>query len=449
MVALRDIGLLEFARVKDGDQSVSKREPLPPSLYADTARSAIATPPLDGSRQVSVVIVGGGFTGLSTALHLAENGADVMVLEAHEPGWGACGRNGGQVNPGLKHDPDEIEATFGTDLGRRMVELSWNAPNVVFELVRRHQIQCEARQSGTIRAAYTDVAAQGVRASFEQGARRGMPVELLDREAMRGATGTGRYMSALLDRRGGHLNPLGYARGLTQAAVQAGAKVHGGTRVTSVARQGAKWHVTTPTGTVTADKLVLATNGYTDDLWPKLKRTIVPVYSGIIASEPIPDAVARGIFPARASLYEMGQVTVYYRVDTQNRVLIGGRCRQSPVGHPDEMAFLKRYAVKLWPQLAGVKFTHGWNGQIGVTMDHYPHIHEPADGVLVCLGYNGRGVAMATTMGSELARRTMGGNAAEINMPITDLKSIPFQGLWRTGVAARITYGRIRDYLQV
>ena len=142
---------------------MSQPEPLPPSLYAQTARTAFATPPLEGSRQTSVVVVGGGFTGLSTALHLAERGVGVTVLEAHEPGWGASGRNGGQVNPGLKHDPDAVEAEFGPDLGRRMVEMSWNAPNVVFDIVKRHQIQCEAKQAGTLRAAYTEVAAQGIR----------------------------------------------------------------------------------------------------------------------------------------------------------------------------------------------------------------------------------------------------------------------------------------------
>ena len=139
------------------------------------------TPPLDGDRRASVAIIGGGFTGLSTALHLAEKGVDVAVLEAHEPGWGASGRNGGQVNPGLKHDPDDVETHFGADLGRRMVEMSWNAPNVVFDLVTRHQITCEARQSGTLRAAYTESTARDVRRSFEQGARRGMPVELMER----------------------------------------------------------------------------------------------------------------------------------------------------------------------------------------------------------------------------------------------------------------------------
>ena len=425
------------------------REPLPPSLYADTASAPISTPPLDGDLSVSVAIVGGGFTGLSTALHLAEQGVDVAVLEAHEPGWGASGRNGGQVNPGLKHDPDEIEATFGPELGRRMVEMSWNAPNFVFDLIKRHQIQCEARQSGTLRAAHSEVSIRGLRASYEQGARRGMPVELFDRDAMRDATGTTRYICALMDRRGGHVQPLSYARGLARAAVQAGSKVFGDTRVLGATQSAGRWHLATSNGTVSAEKLVLATNGYTDDLWPRLRRTIVPVYSGIIASEPIPEAIARDVLPVRSALYELGQVTVYYRMDAQNRLLIGGRCRQSSVSNPDEMQFLKRYALKLWPQLAPFKFTHGWNGQIGVTLDHYPHIHEPADGVLVCLGYNGRGVAMSTTMGPELARRVIGGRAADINMPITDLKTIPMQGLWRTAVAARVTYGRIRDYLGV
>lgn len=425
------------------------RRPLPPSLYADTARAAVATPPLDGDKRVSIAIIGGGFTGLSAALHLAEQGADVVVLEAHEPGWGASGRNGGQVNPGLKHDPDRVEADFGSELGRRMVELSWNAPNVVFDLVRRHQITCEASQTGTIRAAYTAGSAAEVQSSFEQGARRGMPVELLDPAGAAAATGTQRYVRALLDRRGGHVNPLGYARGLAQAAMQAGAVIHGGSPATRVWRDGGRWNVRTPTGAVSAEKLVVATNGYTDDVWPDLRRTIVPVYSGIVASEPLPENVARDIFPLRSSLYELGKVTVYYRLDASNRVLMGGRCQQSPVNSADEMQFLVRYTHRLWPQLRQVKFTHGWNGQLAVTMDHYPHIHEPADGVMVCLGYNGRGVAMSTAMGPQLARRILGGRTSEIDMPITDLKAIPFHGLWKTAVAARITYGRIRDYLNV
>ena len=425
----------------------ANRRALPPSLYAETARPAPATPPLDGDRRVSVAVIGGGFTGLSAALHLAQQGVDVAVLEAHEPGWGASGRNGGQVNPGLKHDPDEVERDFGADLGGRMVALSGNAPNVVFELIRRHQIECQALQTGTLRAALARRDSDGVRATAEQWARRDAPVALLERDGMRIATGAQRYDCALLDRRGGQVNPLGYARGLAQAAIQAGAAVHGGTPALRVQRNGGSWQVSTPTGNLRADKLVLATNGYTDGLWGDLRRTIVPVFSAIVASEPLPDALARSIMPERPVLYEMGRITVYYRVDRDNRLLMGGRSVQRDVSAPQELHYLSRYAERLWPGLRGIRWTHAWSGQLAITPDHYPHVHEPADGVLVCLGYNGRGVAMSTAMGPQIARRVIGGQSAEIDMPITGMRTIPFHALWRSAVTARMIHGRIRDWI--
>jgi glycine/D-amino acid oxidase-like deaminating enzyme len=418
------------------------RRPLPPSLYADTARPAVPTPPLDGDRRVDVCVIGGGFTGLSTALHLAQQGVDVAVLEAHEPGWGASGRNGGQVNPGLKHDPDQVEADFGADLGRRMVALSGDAPNVVFRLVERHQIECDALQSGTLRAAFGPRDAAAVRASAEQGMRRSAPVELLEGDALRAATGADRYVCAMLDRRGGQVNPLGYARGLAQAAMQAGAAVHGATPALGVKRNGS-WNVRTPTGTVRADKLVLATNGYTDDVWPVLRRSIVPVFSAIVASEPLP----RPLMPERSSLYELGRVTVYYRFDRANRLLMGGRSWQRDISAPHELRHLIDYAGRLWPQTRDVRWSHAWSGQLAITPDHYPHVHEPDESVLVCLGYNGRGVAMSTAMGPQLARRVIGSASTEIDMPITTLKEIPFHALWRSAVKARVVYGRIRDWL--
>jgi glycine/D-amino acid oxidase-like deaminating enzyme len=419
-----------------------RRLPLPPSLYAETARLPVATPPLDGDRRVSVAVIGGGFTGLSAALHLAEQGVDVAVLEAHEPGWGASGRNGGQVNPGLKHDPDQVEADFGADLGRRMVALSGDAPNVVFRLIERHQIECDALQSGTLRAALGDRDAAGVRASVAQGVRRGASVEFLARDAAAEITGTSRYVCAMLDRRGGQVNPLGYARGVAQAAMQAGAAVHGATPVLEVKRNGL-WQVRTPTGTLRADKLVLATNGYTDDVWPGLRRSIVPVFSAIVASEPLPAP----LMPTRPVLYEMGRITVYYRFDRANRLLMGGRSHQREIGDPAELRYLIAYAERLWPTVRGARWTHAWSGQVAITPDHYPHVHEPDESVLVCLGYNGRGVAISTAMGPQLARRVIGGKAAEIDMPITTMKEISFHALWRSAVKARVVYGRVRDWL--
>jgi glycine/D-amino acid oxidase-like deaminating enzyme len=418
--------------------------PLPRSLYADTARPAHPTPPLDGDRTASVAIVGGGFTGLSAALHLAQKNVDTVVLEANQPGWGASGRNGGQVNPGLKHDPDTVLKDFGPDLGARMVALSGDAPNFVFRLIEQHQIACGALQSGTLRSAITARGAKEVTASAEQWIRRGAPVSVLDRQAITGATGTARYHAAMLDKRGGQVNPLGYARGLAQAASQAGAAIHGDTKVSRLHKTGSGWRVETPTGTVTAGKLILATNGYTDDLWPGLRRSLVPLFSAIAATEPLPQDLVDRLMPIRSSLYEIGSITVYYRFSPDNRLLMGGRSVQRDVDRPETLRYLTEYAARLWPDLRGVKWTHGWSGQLAYTPDHYPHIHEPDPDVMVCLGYNGRGVAMSSAMGPQLASRILGG---PIDMPVTTIKEMPFHGLWRSGVAARVAYGRIRDML--
>ena len=418
---------------------------LPPSLYAGTAPPARPTPPLEGDHDCAVAVVGAGYTGLSAALHLAEQGTDVAVLEAAEPGWGASGRNGGQVNPGLKDDPDAVEARFGPELGPRMVAMAYAAPDLVFELIERHDIACATLRSGTIRAAYVARDVPAIRTSFEQCARRGMPVELLEGARLQEATGSTRYIAAMLDRRGGQLEPLAYARGLAAAALRAGARIHGATRVTRLARESDGWRLETLRGVVRAGQVILATNGYTDDLWPGLRRSIVPVFSAITASEPMPEALARQVLPTRSSLYEVGRITVYVRVDSANRLLIGGRSVQREVTRAEKLRHLSAYAARLWPGTPALRWTHGWAGRLAITTDHYPHLHEPAPGLLAALGYNGRGVAMATMMGRQLARRVLGTTPVELDMPATEIRAIPFHAFWRLGVEARILAGRLQD----
>lgn len=422
---------------------------LPASLYRDTARPAAATPRLDGNRRCDVAIVGGGYTGLSAALHLAQKGVDAVVLETHEPGWGASGRNGGQVNPGLKYEPDDIEKTFGHDLGGRMIAMSGGAPDLVFKLVRDHGIDCAARQSGTLRAAFAPRDAETILRTAEAWAARSMPTDYLDQGGMRAATGTDRYLNGVVDRRGGMLNPLSYARGLAEAAIKAGAAIHADTPVLSATRNGAHWELLTRSGVVTADHLVLATNGYTDNLWPDLRKTVVPVFSGIVASAPLSPALVEEILPSRASVYEIGSVTTYYRIDETGRVLMGGRSVMTSQSGPEKFQALSHYASRLWPALAGQTWTHGWNGRVAVTTDHLPHFHEPAPNVIAALGYNGRGVAMATAMGGEIARRITGSPASELGLPVTDVRTIPFHLFWPAGAAIRIAYGRIRDALKL
>jgi len=416
------------------------------NLYQDSAETAVPTPPLSGDVQADVAVVGAGITGLSTALHLAERGVKVVVLESEEPGWGASGRNGGQVNPGLKLDPDQVEHDFGRDLGGRMNALAGAAPRFVFDLIERHGIRCEARQNGTLRAAIQRKAEAQVRITAEQLARRGAPVELLQGRSLEEATGTPRYRLAMLDRRGGDLNPLSFARGLARAAMGAGAAVHGSSRALGMRKLGSLWEIRTAAGTVSAPRAVLATNGYTDDLWPNLRRTIVPLFGAIAATAPLPDAIARSVMPSRAVLYENGTVTVYYRVDAGHRLLIGGRGPQREIAGAAAIPHLLSYARVLWPAIARVPWTHAWGGRLAMTWDHYPHVHEPAEGVLICLGYNGRGVAMSTAMGAQLAQR-LTSPSSEFDMPFSSMRPIRLHAMWPLAVRAAIAHGRLKDFL--
>ncbi len=417
-----------------------------PVLYLETAEPGLPAPPLAGHRRADVVVVGAGFTGLSAALHLAERGTEVVLLEAEQPGCGASGRNGGQVNSGLKHDADAVEGDFGVDFGQRINALAGNAPAFVFALIERLGIRCEARRNGTLRAAVHPRHVALVRATAEQQMRRGAPVEFLERDAIARASGTDRYLGAMFDRRGGDLNPLGYARGLARAAQQAGAVLHGGTRVRSILRSGKDWRVQSAHGAITAAQVVIATNGYTDDLWPGLRRAIVPVFGAIAATARLPEALAERILPMRSVLYESGAVTVYYRVDAAQRLLIGGRGPMREIASAGQIPHILAYARKLWPALSPVPWTHGWGGRLAMTADQYPHIHEPAPGVLICLGYNGRGVALATVLGAELAKRLLH-PGADMDMPVTTIKTIALHRLWPVAVRAAILRGRLLDYL--
>jgi glycine/D-amino acid oxidase-like deaminating enzyme len=425
------------------------RRPLPRSLYAETAMASPPTEPLRGDASTRVAIIGGGFTGLSTALHLAEAGVPALVLEAHEIGWGASGRNGGQVNAGLKWEPESLEATFGPDLGPRMVRLGGEAPDLVFDLVARHGMACAPARGGTIRAAVAPRSEAGVREYQRQWAKRGADVVLLDRPGLAALTGTKAYPLGAFDRRGGSLNPLGYARGLAAAALASGAGIHSGATATGLRRSGSGWQVQTPGGTVRAERVVIATNGYSDGLWPGLRRSLIPAFSAITATEPLPEELAAAIMPARPVLYEMSAAYAYYRVDDQNRFLMGGRSVLRDSSDFSDYRGLAAHALRLFPALRGVAWTHAWNGRTAITWDHLPHVHEPEDGLHVGLGYNGRGVAMATAMGQMLARRAAGGAREELDLPVTRIAPIPGHFAWPLAVKARLHWERLRERVGV
>src|SRR5580658_7995290 len=267
------------------------------SLWGATATPGSNLPELRGAARAQVVIIGGGYTGLSAALHLCESGVDVVVLEAGQLGEGGSGLNGGQVIAGVKHDPDALERMFGGALGAQMVETEASGPDLVFGLIQKYQIDCEATRSGWIQAATSEAALPPIRARVEQWRRRGARIELLDRQQVSRLIGSERYCGGWLDRRGGTLQPCSYLFGLARAVQRLGGRIFCRSEASRLEPVGGQWRVQTPRGQVTASTVVLATNAYTGPLADALRRSVVAVPSFQVATEPLSQPLRAGILP--------------------------------------------------------------------------------------------------------------------------------------------------------
>jgi glycine/D-amino acid oxidase-like deaminating enzyme len=423
-------------------------QPLPSSLWAATAVAPTPFPQLTGTRLTRVAIIGGGFTGLSTALHLAERGIESVVLEASEPGWGASGRNGGQVIPGVKFDPDALEEMFGPHLGPRMVRTVAGTASLVFDLVRRYDIACDALNTGWIQPAHSSLALATVQARARQWRRRGAEVDLLDRQQIVSLIGSQAYCGGWIDRRGGSVQPLSYARGLASTAACLGTGIFARSGVRRLRRDGEAWLLETETGEVRAEQVVVATNGYTDDIWPKLRQTVVPAYSLLVATKPLPEDLRGSILPGGRPASDTRRLLRYYRMDAHGRFVLGARGPMREQPRASDVSYHRAEVIKLFPQLKDVPFEFMWSGRVAMTADHLPHLHELAPGLHAGLGYNGRGVAMATMMGRLLAERISGVPAQAIDFPTVPLRPLPFHGWNRFAVRLLTQYYRVRDAVE-
>lgn len=420
--------------------------PLEPSLWAATAPAAVPTPPLNASVFTDVCIVGAGYAGLSTALHLAERGIKSVVLEAKEAGFGGSGRNGGQVIPGLKFDPDELEKMYGPERGPRLVDFVGGTADVVWELIDKHKMDVPNVRNGWIQSAFSTKAIGPIEARAAQWQKRGAPVEVLSKDETARHIGHGQYVGSWIDRRGGVVQPLAYARGLAKAALAAGVPVHGNTLATKMVRENGKWIVTVANGsTVTADRVVLATNGYTGDLWPHLRQTIIAANSFQVATKPLSDNVLKSILPGGQSTSDSRRIGLYYRVDHTGRFLLGGRGTMREPRAVEDWAHIETMMEKMFPQLKGAGIDFRWGGRVALTRDHLPHLHEPAPGLLIDIGCMGRGVALQSAMGRAMAAYIASGDPMELPLPLGKVSPLPFHGLNKLYFQAFVTWYRFLD----
>jgi glycine/D-amino acid oxidase-like deaminating enzyme len=416
------------------------------SLWRATAAPAPLAVALEGRAEADVVVVGAGYTGLSCALALAEAGRAVIVLEAGEIGHGASGRNGGQVIPGLKHDPNDLVARFGRVRGEAMVRLVGGAADRVFALIAKYRIDCAARQCGWIQPAHSAAAAQTIFARARQWSTRRAPVELLAGDRLALLLGTDTYAAGWLDRRGGALQPLSYVRGLARAAMTHGARIHTGSEVTKIVREREEWVAVTPHGEARARQVVLATDAYAGALWPELVANQMVVTSVQTATGPLPEELRRTILPGGTVASDTRKLLYYFRLDAEGRFVIGGRGSVSETVRDGVYAALRRAAARMFPPLARVEWPYRWYGRVGLTRDWMPHLAEVAPGAWTALGYCGRGVAMATTLGQVLGEMVDGGR--DPAYPVAALEAIPLHSLRVPLLQAGIAYYRALDALR-
>ena len=418
------------------------------SLWATTAAPDIAATALQGTVAADVVIVGAGFTGCAAALAMAQRGARVLILEAKTVGWGASGRTGGQVIPGLKYDPDELETMFGPDLGPRMVNAVGGVGDEVFGLIERHAISCDAQRKGWLQPAYSTRSLDLAMRRCESWQRRGANVGPVDKSKMARLLGTEHYLGGWEDRRAGHVQPMSYVRGLAAAAQKAGTVIHIDSPALTLTRQGKEWRVSTPQGAVDADQVLLATNGYTDGLWTGLAKTVVPMMSFQAATIPIPEALGKNILPEGHAASDTRRLLWYFRRDAHGRLTMGGRAPYREDLGPADATYVRNAVNKLYPQLSSIPFEFHWAGRVAMTQDHIPHLNRLDSGLWAALGYNGRGVGMATLFGRYLADLASGVQAQDIPFPVTSMR--PIQGYPFTRIVARalLGYYRFRDQLE-
>ena len=380
----------------------------PASWYAATAPIAPPAPEARGAISCDVCVVGGGYTGLSAALALAERGMEVVLVEAHRLGWGASGRNGGQVNPGQRVDQDALERSHGPATARRLWEMGLASVDLVHELIAAHRIDCHY-VPGVIHADHRarfvpETHAYAAKLARDYGYGKIRP---LSRDEIRHLVGSSAYHGGSLDMGGGHLHPLCYALGLARATEAAGVRFFERTRVAGI-EPGDPVVLATPRARIRARYVILGCNGYLGGLAPRVAARVMPINNFIVATEPLGEESARSLIRENHAVGDSRFVINYFRLSQDNRLLFGGGETYGYRFPADIAATVRKPMLKVFPQLRDVRIDHAWGGTLGITMTRMPHVARLAGNILSAGGYSGHGVAMATFAGRVMAEALAG-----------------------------------------
>ncbi len=408
------------------------------ALWFATSRETACAPRLSGELKADLVVIGGGFTGLSAALHGALAGATVALVEANTFGHGGSGRNVGLANAGLWLPPEEIKSRLGDTAGTHLTALLGAAPDVVFDLIDRFEIACEPVRNGTLHCAHAPAGMRDLGNRHAQWSALGAPVKLLTRAEAVDRVGSDQVHGALFDPRAGTIQPLAFARGLARAAMQAGAHLFEGSPVTEIRREGDSWCVQTPGGYIEARALILATNAYHQPIQGGDSPRIVPVHYFQAATAPLPDDLLRSILPGKEGCWDSALVMSSWRLDAAGRLVIGAMGALDHVASGAHRHWLDRKLARMFPALAGSPLRHVWAGRIAMTAEYLPKILSTGPDALTIFGYSGRGIGPGTVFGQRMAEALVSGDPSRLPVVPVATHSLPFAGLrqaWYEGGA--------------
>ncbi|MCF8475030.1 MAG: FAD-binding oxidoreductase [Emcibacter sp.] len=381
----------------------SAPEQHPASYYFASANRVPEFPTLDGEVRCDVCIIGGGFTGLSAALHLKEHGYDVILLEARKIGWGASGRNGGQLGSGQRVEQLALEKNLGKETARSLWDLAEESKNLVKGLIAKHDIHCDLKP-GILHTAHKKQFLKDYQHEVEklQNDYNYDHIRYVDGDELSDMLGMRSYYGGTLDMGAGHLHPLNFALGLGEVCEKMGVRIYENSPVTSYVEND-KIVIHTPTGTVTADKIILGCNGYLGYLEPRLAGKIMPINNFVVATEPLGEARARQINRDDVAIADSKFVINYFRMSADHRLLFGGGENYTPSFPKDISSFVRKYMLEIYPSLEDVKIDYAWGGALAITMNRMPHIGKLGSNIYYGQGYSGHGVGMATLTGKILA----------------------------------------------